>query len=414
MKINTEKRINIKNKEKYLVAVSGGVDSMVLVHKLMKFHSISIVHINHQTRGKENSREEELVENYALKNKIPFWCYKFFYSQKGNFHEEARNFRLNKYKELVEKNNFNGVILGQHLDDQIENIYMNPEKIGNKLMKFQSQINAIQIYRPLLGTYKSEIQEYANRNKIPFLTDSSNLELNYTRNKIREKLKKISKNQKEKQYNEELQKEKALNSIKEKFIQIKNNRTFLIKDLTNLEEISLEKIYLFLKIHKIDTNVSKEKLLFIYKKIKNGKNVKISIDKKNLLWISYEHIYITPNLEKKEFQEKKNMNSKQVKQKKENKEIQKLVVDSNLFNDLKFENKYPVLDRKIKTFENGDVYKIKNHTKKVARFFIDQKIPPVLRKKWPLIINENNEIIWIPTKKEIKLTKNLEEYHDEY
>lgn len=378
---------------KLLLAVSGGVDSMCLIKKLKQDHQLAIIHINHQTRGMENVKESKLIKNYAEQNKIPFFEEFYSSSNKTNFHQEARDFRYRKYKEFIESQNCVGVVLGHHLDDQLENILLFKEKIGPKLMKFKTKINDIYVFRPFLGTYKEELYAYASKNNIPFLEDSSNQSDKYLRNKIRYHLKDYSQVQKEELYRQELIRELKLKEIQQEFSQKISKQKNL--NFSRQELDSLEKIYMFLKVNGIKSNISKRKLFLIDKKIKYEKNVKISIDKDNILIISYQDIYVV----------KRNKQSNLFKNDK-----QKTVSGINRYNYLEFVyNKCPGM---IRTYKTGDIWVKEIGQKKVRRFFIDQKIEKVLRKKWPIIVDDEDQIIWIPTKEDVTVLKNLGEYFD--
>ena len=99
----------LDKKKKYLIAVSGGVDSMCLLHYLNEDgFNLEVVHINHQTRGMENQKEQELVEAFCDMNNINIYTYKFKH-EGNNFHDQARKFRDRTFYELVKKHKMAGV-----------------------------------------------------------------------------------------------------------------------------------------------------------------------------------------------------------------------------------------------------------------------------------------------------------------
>lgn len=172
--------IGLNNKEEVIIATSGGVDSMVLVFLMKKLnYKIKCVHVNHHTRGQENIEEQNLVAKYCLEHKIPLDIYNYFPNKKDNLEKSARDFR---YKVLKAYNK--PILTAHHIDDSFEwhlmqkfkssseNIYGIPVKNGN-------------IYRPLMSLSKKQIYKIALSNNIPFREDSSNEDISYERNYVR-------------------------------------------------------------------------------------------------------------------------------------------------------------------------------------------------------------------------------------
>lgn len=361
-------------KMRALVAVSGGVDSMVLLD-LYKEEDIVVGHINHNTRGIENDLEEKMISSFCKKNDIPFQRYDYKHKQ-GNFHKKAREFRYNTFQKIVDEKNLDFVLVAHHFDDQVENILMNPQKIGSKLMKEEENINGLKVLRPLLNKKKEDIYIYAKKNNVPYMEDSSNKEDKYLRNRIRKILKGKSEEEKEDIYNEELKRVNALKD-KEKELSIRDIKA---KDLTKEEYI-----YIYLKKNGIISNISRSKLSNILNFLKKEKNGYIQIDKNNLLEVSYGNVFVKGN---------------KINKTEEKKEV---IIGKNKFNGFIFENNIKGFVRAPK---KGDVIKLKKGSKKVSRFLIDQKIPREDRNIWPIIVDEENQIIRVLRKTEVKKENN--------
>ena len=187
---------------KVIVAVSGGVDSMVLLHLLMKLPDtirpkVVVAHVNHQLRA-VSLQEEELVRQYCAEFSIPFFTKKWKKESQPTYGMEvaAREFRYNFLKELIQQENTAIVLLGHHLNDQAETILMRMVK-GSRL----EHLTGIQkertlhfdghkgrFIRPLLPFCKQTLYDYAERNNIPFMEDATNRELTYTRNRYRNEI----------------------------------------------------------------------------------------------------------------------------------------------------------------------------------------------------------------------------------
>ncbi|MFV0288882.1 MAG: tRNA lysidine(34) synthetase TilS [Mycoplasmatales bacterium] len=357
-----------------LLAVSGGVDSMVLLDKC-KTEEIGVIHINHHTRGLENTLEENLVKDVCAKYEIPCYVYNYYYDGQGNFQQKAREFRYHKFKELCQKKGYTSVLLAHHFDVQIENILMNPQKIGQKIMDEKSKFKDLNINRPLLKVSKNEIYQYAQEHDVKYYEDSSNKQLKYLRNQIRNKLLNYTAEQKQELLSLEEQRYQRIKTKIANYTKQKN---------IELEQLKIEEdVYAFLKAQQINSNISLTKVKDILKFLQKQKNGEIRIDKSNKLVVAYNQVKII-HLSTKT----KSLIAQQ-----------DLKIGLNCFNDLKFQNKN--LNGTIRTFKKSDKINLKKGTKKINRIFIDNKIPQHLRKKWPIIVDKNDKIIKIVKKEEI-------------
>ncbi|MCW1148501.1 tRNA lysidine(34) synthetase TilS [Flavobacterium lacisediminis] len=181
--------LQLKDK-KLLLAVSGGVDSMVLLNLFYKLRfDICIVHCNFQLRGKESDADEMLVREICQDSYIPYFIESFDTLEFANENKlsiqlAARKLRYDWFQELLSLG-FDYVLTAHHLDDNVETFLINftrgtglegltgiPAQNGN-------------IIRPLLPFSREEIENYALENKIQWREDSSNASDKYFRNKLR-------------------------------------------------------------------------------------------------------------------------------------------------------------------------------------------------------------------------------------
>ncbi|WP_288981348.1 tRNA lysidine(34) synthetase TilS [uncultured Flavobacterium sp.] len=177
--------------KKLLLAVSGGIDSMVLMHLFQQLlYDISIAHCNFQLRGNESDGDEMLVKEICQDGYIPYFITSFDtekYSRdnKLSIQLAARKLRYDWFKELLAENQLDYLVTAHHLDDNVETFLINfirgtgleglsgiPTQNGN-------------IIRPLLPFSRLEIENYALENKIQWREDSSNASDKYFRNKLR-------------------------------------------------------------------------------------------------------------------------------------------------------------------------------------------------------------------------------------
>jgi tRNA(Ile)-lysidine synthase len=186
-----------------LVAVSGGIDSVVMLDLFVKAnYQISIAHCNFQLRDAESDNDEEFDKDLGKKNGLKVFCKKFDtrnYAEKGKLSIQvaARELRYAWFDELVEKEGFDYVAVAQHADDQLETFFINLLR-GSGLAGLRGMpVKRDSIIRPLLFAKRKDIEQYAEKSNLTFREDSSNKEDTYLRNKIRlnllTKLEKIDK-----------------------------------------------------------------------------------------------------------------------------------------------------------------------------------------------------------------------------
>lgn len=177
--------------KKLLLAVSGGIDSMVMSDLFLKNNfQIGIAHCNFQLRGEESSDDQKFIESYASKNSVPCYTTKFDTQSFANDYKvsiqvAARELRYKWFYELLETQNFNYILTAHHADDNLETFLMNLSRgTGIEGLTGIPQQNK-EIVRPLLPFSRDEIECYAEENNVEWREDSSNSSDKYLRNKIR-------------------------------------------------------------------------------------------------------------------------------------------------------------------------------------------------------------------------------------
>ena len=174
-------------KQKLLVSVSGGLDSMVLCDLLLKSDlDFSIAHVNYKLRKKESDFDENFVKNYANQKQINFYSISHDLSTYNkSIQAKAREIRYEFLYKLTDENKFDYILTGHHLDDNIETIFLNliRGKKNNSFLGIREKHN--QLLRPLINFTKDEIKKYALEHNLSWRDDSTNKENKYERNKIR-------------------------------------------------------------------------------------------------------------------------------------------------------------------------------------------------------------------------------------
>lgn len=177
--------------DKVLVALSGGADSVALLRLLLSLgYTCEAAHCNFHLRGKESDRDEAFVEELCRQHQITLHRIHFdttgFAAEHGiSIEMAARELRYNWFNELAATKNMNKIAVAHHRDDSIETLLLNLIRGAglNGLLGIKP-INSM-VVRPLLCIGRKEIIDYLNEIEQPYVTDSTNLQDEYTRNKIR-------------------------------------------------------------------------------------------------------------------------------------------------------------------------------------------------------------------------------------
>lgn len=422
----------IKEGNTIVLGISGGPDSMVLLHifnDLKDEMNLNLIcaHVNHNLR-KESDEEKEFIENYCNLNNIIFEFMKIEKYGDDNFHNEARSIRYNYFEKLINKYNAKYLITAHHGDDLIETILMRIVR-GSTLKGYSGfskklDKNGYEIIRPLITKTKDDILEYAKENDIEYRIDKSNFKDVYTRNRYRNHVLPFLKNEDENvhlkflKFSETLlEYEKFVNKAKKNSIKkiVKNN----VIDLDELKKVDkiiqtkiiydvLENIYVDDLLIITDTHVN-----LIFNLIKSKKpNAEVHLPNNYVCKKSYNFLSFQ---EKNEFYEEYEI------------ELNDLV---NLPNNMKIDsvskcewtNNYCTrlnsneisLPLYVRTRKNGDKIEVKGLSgrKKINNIFIDEKIKANERELWPIVCDSDGRILWLPGLKKSKFDKDKNEEYD--
>ena len=187
-----------------LVAVSGGLDSMVLLHSLNTLSGkyswrIAVAHFNHGLRGPESDADQSLVTDFSKDLKIIYtlgnWITDPKLIKKQGQEMAARESRYEFLSKTATKHRCKYIATAHHADDQAETFLWRMMRGsggeglgGTQPLSPLTQKPEIRLARPLISVNRSSIKEYADDNSVPFREDSSNSNLKFLRNKIRRKL----------------------------------------------------------------------------------------------------------------------------------------------------------------------------------------------------------------------------------
>jgi tRNA(Ile)-lysidine synthase len=186
-----EKEQLFRASERVLLAVSGGVDSMVLMELFRRSPFIfGVAHCNFQLRGEASDGDEQFVEEMAAQIEVPFFSTSFpttsiAKKEKKGIQEAARDLRYSWLKKTARQEKFDHIATAHHLNDAIETLLFNMGRSGS-IRAFRSILpKQEQIIRPLLFATKEEIVSFAKTHELRWREDVSNAKDDYTRNRIR-------------------------------------------------------------------------------------------------------------------------------------------------------------------------------------------------------------------------------------
>ncbi len=422
----------LKQNDCIVIGVSGGPDSMCLfdvILKLRPIYNLKIIcaHINHSQR-KESEEEKEFVEKISNENNCIFAYKKLEFETTKDFENQARQKRYQFFKQVMEKYQADYLLTAHHGDDLIETILMRLTRGSNLKgyagIKKISNFANFKIVRPFLYTTKKEIEEYNKENKIEYRIDKSNESDNYTRNRYRKQMLPFLKQENK--------------NVHLKFLKFSEEMEIIDNYIENSLSLILTSVYDFGKVnlHKfknLDLVLQKRVIEYILKE-EYGNNINCITDKhvelilhlcnsqkanqnlnlplKKTIIKSYETLYWSHNnktgYEEYSLEDKVVLNDKSMIIKISETDIEK----SNYI--LRLNSKEIQFPLKIRTRKKEDKMEVKNlqGSKKIKDIFIDEKIPIVKRDSWPILVDANDNILWLLGLKKSKFDKNNNEFYD--
>jgi tRNA(Ile)-lysidine synthetase-like protein len=176
---------------RYLVCVSGGVDSIFLLDFLFRCEVyIEIAHFNHNIR-QDSDQDEELVVNLAKSKNCVVWTGESLSLNSDSNELDARTQRWNFIEQVARDRGFTHIITAHHADDQVENVLirlMRGDPHSGLIMNKLTQVNKLIRYKPLLSVTKAEIVEQSQKRGLTWHEDSTNICEDYDRNFVRRSL----------------------------------------------------------------------------------------------------------------------------------------------------------------------------------------------------------------------------------
>ena len=193
-KDNIDKNFPFLFEKKLLIAVSAGVDSMVLSNLCLSLNlNISLAHCNFCLRGEESDDDEAFVKSFAFDNDVKFYSKRFetepyAKSTKQSIQMAARKLRYDWFSHLSKNNGYDYILTAHHADDNLETFFINLSRGAGLHGLIGIPKYSTQLVRPLLNFSKQQIITYANKLNIKWREDKSNTSLKYQRNHVRKEI----------------------------------------------------------------------------------------------------------------------------------------------------------------------------------------------------------------------------------
>lgn len=415
-----------------VVAVSGGMDSMALLHLLTNVRKkidiqLICAHINHKKRI-ESDEELIFVKEYCNQHQILFESMEFTDYTNENFHHQARRKRYDFFKKVVHQYKANFLLTAHHGDDLMETILMRLTR-GSSFRGyagFEREIkkNGYTILRPLIMVGREQINDYINEHQIPFVVDSSNVEDVYTRNRFRKEIIPFLKNENkdvlnkfvkfsELIYEYDSYFECELNKVIHQVYHDKEIQVDAFVELNSILQVRviqhvLKEVYQD-EIHDIhDEHVDKIRTLIFNKQ----PNLSFFLPHKIRIVKAYNHVI---------FEYIKNAKM-DYEYKIEHRIDLPNGMSLEIINETDSKNNYVTrlnsqeikLPLFVRNRRDGDKIELKgmNGSKKIKDIFIDAKIDRVLRDNYPIVTDSRGVIVFVPGLKKSKFDKRPDEKYD--
>ncbi|MBQ2657194.1 MAG: tRNA lysidine(34) synthetase TilS [Erysipelotrichaceae bacterium] len=346
---------------------------------------IETAHVNYHRR-KTADRDEELVRYYCEKCNIPFHLLDSDPDlYKGNFQACAREERYRFFADLCRDNQLDAVLIAHQRDDLIETYLMQKERnlgVSHYGLAESNQICGVMVIRPLLDWDRKDILTYCKENGVPYGIDESNLSDVYTRNRIRhESVEKMSDTEKE-EILAEIRRKNEEKAMEDEAVSV-----FLEKD-GYPADVFLSYPYVKTAVRKIFPGKSDMFIEDTLRQIRESDRCQIK-EKEMIMVKEYGMVsfFKAPEPYSYTFASMEELNETDY-------PYFKIQYNGNTKQAVTLqEDDFPVT---IRSFQQGDSIQMRYGTKKIRRFFIDNKIPLRKRMIWPVVLNRKGDIVLVP------------------
>ena len=393
---------------KLILALSGGIDSMVLADMLLQAKAeFVLAHCNFHLRGEESDGDEQFVRDYAERNGLTLYVKQFDtlnYAEEHKISIEmaARELRYAWFEELRQQLGYDYIAVAHHADDQLETFFINLLRgAGIKGLKGMQAVNG-HVIRPLLDISREEIHQYAIENGLMWREDHTNAETLYLRNKIRHELlpvidgiskegrssilKSISHLASENDLYRELLKEKLFQMVKQvgetQYLDLKTSH---LSPLTsNLSPLTSNLLFEWLR----DYGFNEDQVHFIHEALNNGQPGTSFFSPTHRVTIERDGLELTLNCKKSDISIE--LSYQQI-EKDEHFQIDKSPQIAQLDYD---KLTFPLQLRKWQVGDRFHPLGMKG-SKLLSDFFVDQKMTKRQKEECDVLTTADGQIVWV-------------------
>lgn len=375
-------------KGSWLVGVSGQNDSMALLAMCLeaKLDVMACIIDYHQRDAAQ--KEIAYVQAFCEAHQVPLFIIKAPVF-KGNFQKQARDFRYQSFKELIEEHQLEGVLLAHHFDDHLETIlwqFERQHRVQTYGLKETTMIEGVVVKRPLLKLSKKQLQTYNQNHGIKYFEDESNRSMKYTRNRIRQQLSKVSDTDKDALLKKADKQNQILAAMREKLKPLILDQLKISDLLEKPQAEQHELLWLYLEAQAYPYAISKRQLNEIIKQVTSNLIGQIPLRKPYYLYYQGQSLDLITEKNchyEYTFDTIRNINTKHFSlhtQGDAQAGFEVLATD------------FPITIRNARA---GDKIKLEFGHQKLTTWFNQMKIPWYQRQSWPVVVNKNQELIYV-------------------
>lgn len=398
--------LNLDKEKRYLLACSFGPDSMALFHLLVKNkYNFACAIVNYHLRDESDSEVINL-KKYAAEYNIEVYSFDVKEKITKNVEATCREIRYKFFKEVCAQFHFDALLVAHHQDDLIETYLMQKERQNNPIffgISKETKIYGVTVIRPVITFKKSDLLKICEENNVPYSIDKTNFDISIMRNRIRHNVvSKMLDREREEIINEiNLENEK----LSQMFSSLNINKLCEVNYVLSLDFTT--------QCYALNYLVKNINPTFSLSKKNVGQIIKIlRSNKPNGQFVIYKGLYLFKEYDLFEFGVNK------VEQKEFKYTVLCPCILSTPYFYLNFKqdtsdrnvdfDDYPLTIRNVK---KKDFIMINGYKAEAQRLLIDWKVPFRKRMYWPVILNKNGEVIYIPRyRKDFQMSEKLSFY----
>ena len=374
----------------WVIGVSGGPDSMALLDMAVSSGLIChVVHVNYHRRDSAH-RDQAIVMDYCRKRGIDLVLIDAPDIYPGNFQAWARQFRYARMVERCQETGAKGILVAHHLDDDLETFAMQRQrnsKVSWYGLRPEIRYQSVRLVRPLLAYTKSDLIRYCADRGIDYGIDESNQDPTYRRNRIRQELEGLSPKEKVELLEQKTRLNQDRKTHLDRYASELKTRTLVLEHYREIMKVWPDFLFEWLRVCGRVRDLSANHILQLHHQILASSGLVVRLNDQTRLVKQYGTLRLIPNPENYRYvmDSPQDLNTRHF----------RLSCEGGLnFEEIPLKPEdFPLT---IKPAPPGLSYPTEEGERKLSRWFITHKIPLEARETWPVVINAQGEVIFIP------------------